>query len=432
MIKYFLILFLIFFLNNCSFGDRAGIWSQNESLQSSNQKIETLFEKKEITKNEFNPNFLINTPLKLINKKSKYKSNNYGFLNKNLNFEKISRYKYSKISNFSYFDPTLVFYETDLVFFDNKGSILRFDDNSKIIWKKNYYTKAEKKNLPILNFSIKGKKLIITDNLSKYYSLDLDTGKMLWKKSHNTNFISEIKIDSDKFYVIDSNNVINCFSTKDGSKIWEFKTDFELIKSQKKLSIVYDKQNVYFFNTTGNLYSLDKSNGNLVWITPTKDTDDFFESFLFRTSKILLEENQLFFSNNQNTFFSIDKNSGIINWTHNINSEIKPIVVDNMIFTISSEGLFFVIDKISGNILRITDIFSQYKKKKRNKIKPSGIVIDLSKVYLTLDNGKIMVINLNNGKTDSIFKITRGKISQPFINNDHLFVVKDNEIIKLN
>ena len=34
-----------------------------------------------------------------------------------------------------------------------------------------------------------------------------------------------------------------------------------------------------------------------------------------------------------------------------------------------------------------------------------------------------MIINLNNGKTESIFKITRGKISQPFINKDYMFIV---------
>ena len=430
MIKYFLIFFI--FLNNCSFSDRAGIWSQNESLQSSNSKIETLFKKQQITKDEFNTNFLIQTPLKLINNQQEFGANSSGFLNKNLDFKKISRYKFSKIDNFDFFDPTLVFYNNDLVFFDKKGSILRFDDNSKIIWKKNYYTKVEKKISPILNFSIKDDTLIVTDNLSKYYALDLETGEILWSKNHNTIFISEIKIDNDKFYVIDSNNVLNCFSIKDGSKIWEFKSEFELIKSQKKLSIVYDEQNIYFYNSTGNLYSLDKNSGNLVWITPTKDTDNFFESFLFRTSKILLNEDQLFFSNNQNTFFAIDKNSGFINWKHNINSEIKPTVVDNVIFTISSEGLFFVIDKVSGNILRITDVFSQFKKKKRNKVKPTGMIVDINKVYLTLDNGRIIVVNINNGRTDSIFKITNGRISQPFIHNYYMFIVKDNEIIKLN
>ena len=100
---------------------------------------------------------------------------------------------------------------------------------------------------------------------------------------------------------------MNCFSVSDGKKIWEFKSEFELIKSQKKLSIVFDEQDVYFNNSTGNLYSLNKDNGNLVWVTPTKDTDNFFESFLFKTSKILLDNDQLFFSNNQNSFFSLDK-----------------------------------------------------------------------------------------------------------------------------
>jgi outer membrane protein assembly factor BamB len=431
VIKYFLI-FLIFFLNNCSFSDRAGIWSQNESLETSNPKIKILFEKEEITKDEFNTNFLVKTPLKLIKKQQEYETNNNGFLNKNLNFDKISRYKFSKIDSFDYFDPTLVFYKNDLIFFDNKGSILRFDDNSKIIWKKNYYSKIEKKTLPILNFSINNKTLIVTDSLSKYYAIDLETGEMMWSRNHNTVFISEIKIDNDKFYVIDSNNVINCFSIKDGSNIWEFKSEFELIKSQKKLSIVFDEQDVYFNNSTGNLYSLNKDNGNLVWVTPTKDTDNFFESFLFKTSKILLDNDQLFFSNNQNSFFSLDKKSGFINWKNNINSETKPIVVENIIFTVSTEGLFFVIDKVSGNILRITNIFNQFKKKKREKIRPIGIILDPNKAYISLNNGKIIVVNISNGKTESIFKIAKGKISPPFINQDYMFIVKDNEIIKLN
>jgi outer membrane protein assembly factor BamB len=349
-----------------------------------------------------------------------------------LNFEKISRYKFSKIDNFDFFDPTLVFYKNDLIFFDNKGSVVRFDNNSKIIWKKNYYSKIEKKNLPILNLTIKDETLIITDNLSKYYALNLETGNLIWSKNHNSVFISEIKIDDDKFYVIDSNNVMNCFSVSDGKKIWEFKSEFELIKSQKKLSIVFDEQDVYFNNSTGNLYSLNKDNGNLVWVTPTKDTDNFFESFLFKTSKILLDNDQLFFSNNQNSFFSLDKKSGFINWKNNINSETKPIVVENIIFTVSTEGLFFVIDKVSGNILRITNIFNQFKKKKREKIRPIGIILDPNKAYISLNNGKIIVVNISNGKTESIFKIAKGKISPPFINQDYMFIVKDNEIIKLN
>ena len=423
-----ILIFWILFLNNCSFDNKSGIWTKEESLEASNQKVKNLFKSEKVFDNELNSNYLINTPLKL----AKGKNNNDGLLNHNLNLEKISRYKFSRIDNFNYFDPSLVFYNDDLIFFDKKGSILRFDNNFKIIWKKNFYTKIEKKTLPILNFSIDKKTLLVTDNLSKYYALDIETGKKLWSKSHNTVFISEIKIDNDKFYLIDSDNIIYCFSLKDGSLVWEFNTENQLIKSQKKLSIVTDKENIYFLNSVGNLYSLDKNNGNLIWITPTKDTDNFFESFLLKTSELLLDNQNLYLSNNANSFFSIDKNSGFVNWKQNINSEIKPIIVNDMIFSISSEGCLFVIDKTSGNILRITDTYNLFKKRFRDKIKPTGFLLDINKIYLSLNNGKIVMINISDGRAQSIYKITRGKISKPFINKNHMFIVENNEIVKLN
>ena len=152
--------------------------------------------------------------------------------------------------------------------------------------------------------------------------------------------------------MIDANNIVYCFSLIDGSKIWEFNTEFELVKSQKKLSIVFDNEKIYFNNSIGNLYSLDKKNGNLIWVTYTKDTDNFLQSFLLKTSKLNMNNDNLYFSNNQNSFFSVDKNSGFVNWKQNINSEIKPVIIENLIFSISSEGLLFILEKNSGKILR--------------------------------------------------------------------------------
>jgi outer membrane protein assembly factor BamB len=37
----------------------------------------------------------------------------------------------------------------------------------KILWKKNYYSKAEKKLKPKLNFIVDGKNLIVADNIAK-------------------------------------------------------------------------------------------------------------------------------------------------------------------------------------------------------------------------------------------------------------------------
>ena len=41
-----------------------------------------------------------------------------------------------------------------------------------------------------------------------------------------------------------------------------------------------------------------------------------------------------------------------------------PSLSGNLIFTISSEGYLYVIEKNNGNIIRITNIYNNYKVKK--------------------------------------------------------------------
>jgi len=61
-----------------------------------------------------------------------------------------------------------------------------------------------------------------------------------------------------------------------------------------------------------------------------------------------------------------------------------------------------------------------------------GFIIGLNKIYLSTDNGRLLIIDIATGKTDSILKIDSEKISRPFILDKNLFVIKDNAIIKLN
>jgi len=437
VIKKIFFILLVFILNsNCSFDTKSGIWTNNQKIDktvSKKDKIEILFKKDKVNYKEFNQNYLIKTPLNLSSNKNSLITNNLGSQLIIDSFNKKSKYNFSKIKYFSYFSQDLIFTsKKNLIFFDKKGSIVKFDDKSKVIWKKNYYTKKEKKQLPILNFSSSNNVLIITDNLAKYYAINIKTGELLWTKSHESIFVSEIKIDKNRFYVVDSNNDLNCFSLLNGEKIWEFQTDFDLIKSQKKLSIVYDNSKIYFNNSRGDIYSLDKENGHLIWLIPTRKDISSFKSFLLKTSKLVLDKKDLFFSNNKNSFFSIDINTGLINWTQNINSDLEPVIVGNTIFSISLDGYLFIIEKNTGKIIRITNLFKNIKLRKIKNISISGFVVGSKKIYLSLDNGKIFQIDIATGTVSSILKVTKGKISKPFINDGKMFIVKNNAIIKLN
>tara|TARA_A100001035_G_C27774496_1_gene498216 strand:+ start:1026 stop:2330 length:1305 start_codon:yes stop_codon:yes gene_type:complete len=429
------LIFLIFFLfiTSCSLNKNSKFWTASQKItEENNSNFKKIFLEDEKLEEELNTNFLIDVG-NIFNDNSKIKHffNNDGRLNYAGILKKSSRFKFSRIENFHQFEPQISFHDRNILFFDNKGSILKFDNNSKLIWKKNYYSKNEKKLKPILQFAKDGKTLVVADNIAKYYALNLNNGEMIWSKSNLAPFNSQIKIYKNKFFIIDFSNTLRCFSLKDGKELWNVKTENSLILSQKKLSMVIVKDVLYFKNSIGDISAVNITEGELLWQLPTQSSSIYKTAFSLETSDLVTDGKTLFFSNNKNQFFSVDLVSGSFNWENKVNSSLRPSLVGNYIFTISLEGYLIVIEKNSGNIIRVTDIFGDYKKKQREKIKPVGFIVGVRNIYLTTDHGRLMIIDIKSGRTKSILKLDNEKISRPFILNENLYVVKDNAIIKL-
>jgi len=428
----FFIIYLIFIVG-CSFNKNSKFWTSTQNITQENKlNYKEIFVEDEALGKELNVNITFNfEKVKSNNLKTREHFNNDGRLNYNGKLKKSSRYKFSKIKNFYQFEPVISFDDQNIIFFDNKGSILKFNNKSKLIWKKNYYSKSEKKLNPILQFANDGKILVVADNIAKYFALNLDNGDILWSKNNLAPFNSQIKIYQNKFFIIDFSNTLRCFSLKDGEELWNIKTENSLIRSQKKLSMIIVNDLLYFNNSIGDISAVDINEGELLWQLPTQSSLIYESAFSLETSDLITDGETLFFSNNKNQFFSIDLSTGSFNWENKVNSSLRPSLVGNYIFTVSLEGYLILIEKNIGNIIRVTDVFKNFKKKKRKKIKPTGFIIGKSNIYLTTDNGRLLVIDAKTGKTNSILKIDNDKISRPFIFSKNLFVVKDNAIIKL-
>ena len=428
-------LFLVFILvSNCSLDKKSGLWTESKKIETVNDLvINELFKNEEALDKEFNSNVKIqlkSNPTK--NSFVNNLNNNNGRVSYNGSLKNISRFKFSTIDNFDQIEPEILFYGDNIIFFENKGSIFNFDKFSKLIWKKNFYKKFEKKAKPELSLANDKKTLIVADNLAKYYAMNIKTGELIWAKTNVAPFNSQIKIYDDKFFVTDLDNVLRCYSIKDGSELWNVKTDTAFIKSKKKLSLVILNGNIYFNNSIGDISAVDIQTGNLIWQTPTQSSLIYEDSFLLETSDLIADDDAILLSNNRNEFFSFSANTGALNWQQKINSNIRPTLIENLIFTVTIEGFLAVIDNKTGNIIRITNVFDKIKKNKRSKIKPVGFIVGTKNIYLTTDNGLLILIDISSGRSSSILKVDNEKISRPFILNKNLFIIKDNSIIKLN
>ncbi len=431
--KILLYISFLFLIYNCSLNPNSKYWTSKKNiLKDKDSKIKYVTTKEEILNKEFNVGLKIKIEnIDLIKNIDDNLTNNF-VSSYDGKLKNLSRYKFSKIKKFDEYDPEILFEKKNIIFFDNKGSIVKFDDNSKLLWKKNYYTKSEKNNNPILFFSKHTKYLVIADTLAKFYLINIDNGELIWSKYNSYPFNSQIKVINDNFYVVDSQNILYCFSIKNGEKLWSFSTDKPLVKSQKKFSIVTSGQNIIFNNSIGDITSIDITDGKLLWQTPTQSSKIYDEAMFLKTSDMILSKDNILFSNNTNNFYSIDSKTGTINWKQKIKSSLRPAVIDNLVFTVTDEGYFVIIDNNNGNIIRSTYILKNIKKKKRKKIKFTGFVTGKNNIYLSTSNGRLFIVNISTGMTDEILKIDNEKIQRPIIYDKNLYIMKNNSIIKLN
>ena len=431
MNKVVFLILSLFILSNCSLKEKSSLWNKDKKTENQKNIKQILTIEKNIV-NEFNQDLKLDLSKISLNNEFNNNRNDYGAQNYKGELKKIGNYKFSKLENINQLNFKPIFLDNGIIFFDKKGSIIRYNENQKIVWKSNHYSKAEKKLNPKLYFALDKQNLIIADNISKYYSININTGKLNWSKNNKYPFNSEIKKVKSKFFVVDYKNTLRCFSVYDGSECWNLQTEESFTISDSKYSLIVVDDMVVFSNSIGDISAVDINTGLIGWQLPTQSSNITNETYDFKTSKLVSDNNSIFFSTNKDEFYSIDVKTGTINWINKVSSNITPIVIGNLIFTVSNEGYLFVVEKNKGNIVRITDLFKNYKIKKRKNIRAIGFVIGNTNLYLTKSDGKMIVVDLSLGNVISSEKISGSFTSEPFIFNNSLFVIKNGSITQYN
>ena len=233
MNKYLYIFFVL--ILGCSLNSNSSFWTESKKIKTDQVITKLLFEDIKPNEKEFNPNLKVNLPKKNL-QDINYNFNNDGFTNEKIIGNNFSKFRFSKIDNFSGFEPEILVDKQNLFFFDNRGSIIKFNKDSKVEWKKNYYSKSDKRNNPILFLASENNNLFVADTNANYYLLNKENGNLKWKKKHSSSFNSQIKIKDDKILVVDMENTLRCFSMKNGDILWSVPTQLTIVRSQKKQS----------------------------------------------------------------------------------------------------------------------------------------------------------------------------------------------------
>ncbi len=228
--------------------------------------------------------------------------------------------------------------------------------------------------------------------------------------------------------MINQDNRILCFNTKNGSKIWDIRSVPSFIKLQNFLSSAISKQgDVIAINSSGDLLKVNANNGKIAWSLNTLESTLAHATDFFKSSEIVIIDDNIIFSS-KSSIFSYNLNTGYTNWKQEVSSIGAPIIDGKNIFILTDNGYFVIIDKDTGIIISSTNILKILKRKKQ-ETKITGFIMGSGKIYSVTSNGYLIVSSPVSGKVEYFKKIGDPVTSAPIINNGKLYILTKNSRI---
>ena len=438
---HFLIIFL-FFVNNCSFDNKTGIWTGSDQISkkeiNTNENTEYIFKKQKNITEEID--LILEQTIKIDKPKifkewsQRYQNkfnniNNVSFFNEG-NYQKLSKISKAKVNK------NILIYKNNLFFSDLNGNIGVFSlKENRLIFKYNFYKKKLKKFKKEIKLLVKENIIIAVDNFGYVYSIDYKQNKIIWAKNFLIPFRSNLKVVNETLFLSDEKNKIILINIINGDKIEEFYTQPSKAVSKFESNLAVDNNNnLLFMSTSGALYSLNLINNKSInWIINFKKESEL----IYSGNPIIISKNEIMISNKDN--ISLINVNGNKIWDLNIKSNLSPVISGNTIFTVNKDNYLILINKDTGQIKFSKSIYSlitkDFKKNLKRKInKINHIYLIGNKLLLISDNSYFIEINIQNIINVNSIKKNPFEIFSDiiFYQKEMVFINKSNRIYKVN
>ena len=436
--RFFKVLIILVIFQNCSFDNKTGIW-KNENIVS--DKDEVLFKDFKTLSSSTK----VFDKIIPYNKKFKFKiakaTDNFEWKDifydesnnlKNFKYKGLNRliFKSKKITKHKTNDY-LLFEENNLITSDQKGNIIIFSiSENKIISKFNFYKKRYKNIKKTLNLIVENNIIYIADNIGFIYAFNYKINKLVWAKNNKVPFRSNLKIIKNKLIASSQNNDLYIFSKLSGDTIKLIPTEDTIVKNQFINNLSLNKNNLFFLNTYGSLYSIDKDNLKINWFINLNQSIDLNPSNLFSGHQIINKKNIIVISSNQFTYI-INASSGSVIHKKNFSSQIKPLILDDYLFLITQNNLLIAMNINNGEVIYSLDInqqISEFLNIKKKSVSFKSIVAANNEVFIFLKNSYLLKYKIN-GILEEVIKLPSKIDSQPiFVNSSLAFLDSSNKL----
>ena len=182
-----------------------------------------------------------------------------------------------------------------------------------------------------------------------FYSIDLDTAKIVWEFDTKSEVVAEPLIADGFVYFLSGSNILYCLDATNGRQIWVYNrqdTAAQMtVRGGAKPSISAGQ--IYQGFSDGSLVSLNSKTGTPNWEvllnrnTKFKDID----------ASAVIDGDTIYINSYDDQLYAVSKSSGTILWKSEFGGATPPLVFSDRLVYSSSKGHLMVVTKKSGELI---------------------------------------------------------------------------------
>lgn len=182
----------------------------------------------------------------------------------------------------------------------------------------------------------------------QFYSLDAETGQIIWSASLKAEGLSKPTVNGPVVYVLSGNNVARALDKETGQLIWVYdRQDRSNFSIRGGSTPAVDGNKVYIGFSDGYLVCLSKASGQVIWETNINPGTKRFRDV---DASPIIDGPRLYVSSYDGSLYSINKESGEIQWKIDAGGYEKVELAGRVLFHSTTSGKVLAVDKSSGKI----------------------------------------------------------------------------------
>ena len=345
------------------------------------------------------------------------------------------------IDNKNPYLPDLIYLSQNIFLLNNHGILFKIETkNGKIVWKKTIFEKLEDTIIgtPALSgkLSSDGKVTIYAHNgLNKILALNGFNGEIIWKKKSRLPIRGGITASKDTIFVSDFDGNFLSIDNYNGKTNWSafIGSDYNSVYTTARPVVAKDK--IIVPGTGGAFFILSRESGDVLWsenISSNKQLPKIFHAGDIVANPIY-HKGIIYVVSQSGFTAAFDINTSEELWNIPVGGIETPTLSGKTIFVNGHMGLLTAIDIVSGKL--------RWKKKYPSYINENSLFSDKeiaiykgptlvgSKILISDLDGKIDIIDANNGNKISTLKVDKLALPPIPANKNVLFLTASGKLV---